>query len=258
MLGLGEQVGGAERGGGRLVGDHYSFARAVEGVDADLAEDGSFRQRDEDVAGAADLVDLGDAGCAVRKCSDRLRAAHAVDAIDASDVRRDELDRRHAAVFAGGRGDQHLFDSGDAGRDCGHQHGRRIDDSRARRVDADTAQRRRLDADAVAREALEYVPPLLFVEGTDAIGGEAEGFDDFRIDMIVGGAHLVLPYSKRGVGRAVERLAVAQERGVAVLPYVMQYLAHRFFDRRYIADGLSRALPNSVWQLGFAQRLAAQ
>ena len=83
VLGLGNQIGGGEIGAGGLVGDDNDFAGAGDGVDIDFAEDLPLRQRDEEVAGANDLVDFGKAFDAVSEGGDGLRTAEAIDFGDA-------------------------------------------------------------------------------------------------------------------------------------------------------------------------------
>ena len=123
MLGLRQQIGGAEHRVRRLVGHDDGLARTVQRIDADVAEDLAFRQRDEDVARPAHLIDLRDARRPIRECGDSLRAAHAKDTVHAGQIRRDELERRDAALRIGRRGDQHLLNAGYLGRQHRHQHG---------------------------------------------------------------------------------------------------------------------------------------
>ena len=93
MLGLRQQVGGGQRGVGGFVGDHHRLGGAGEPVDADHAKDLALGQRLEQAAGAADLVDAGNARRAIGQRADRLRPAGDIDRVDADDVGRHQ-DRR--------------------------------------------------------------------------------------------------------------------------------------------------------------------
>ena len=59
VLGLGNEIGGTEGGVGGLVGDDHGLGRAEYTVDVHTALDELLGIGNENVAGAADLVDLG-------------------------------------------------------------------------------------------------------------------------------------------------------------------------------------------------------
>ena len=99
VFGAGEQVGDHELGIGVGIGDDDRLGRTEDAVDADLAVELLLGDRDEDATGPADLVDLRDAVRAVGHRRDALHTARAEDAVDAGDVRGDELQRRDGAVF---------------------------------------------------------------------------------------------------------------------------------------------------------------
>ena len=244
VLRLSEQVGRAERGICRLVGDDDRFARAVEGVDAHVTEDRALRQRDEDVARPAHLIDLRHALGAVGEGGDRLRAAHAEDAVDSGDVGGDELERRDLPLPIGGRGDQHLLHAGRLRWQHGHQHGRGVDGRGAWHVAAYARQRPHPHAYAIALKALHGVATLLFVEGAHPIGREAQRFDDRRLDLIVGGALLLRRHTERLVLSAVEGVAVAQDGSVTLFAHVLENASHRLLHRRHVTDSVARATPD--------------
>src|SRR3989304_4202040 len=101
--GAGDEVGGGEEGVGLPVGEDQRLGRAVDRVDADVAEDGTLREGDEDAAGAADLVDAGKGLGAVGEGGDGLGAAGDEDAVDAGGGGGRELRRREQTVGAWGR-----------------------------------------------------------------------------------------------------------------------------------------------------------
>ena len=152
MLGLGQQVGGDPVGIVAAVGDDQHFRRAGDHVDADGAEDLALGRRDIGVAGADDLGDRRDRLGAIGKRRDRLRAADAVDLVDAGNVGRDQHQRIDRA--AGRRHDHDdALDAGDLGRNGVHQHRARIARRAARHVEADRLDRRpaRAELDAERR-----------------------------------------------------------------------------------------------------------
>ena len=136
VLGLGQQVGRDPGGVGGVVGDDQHFGWAGDHVDADGAEDLALGSGDIGVAGADDLGDRRDGGGAVGQRADRLGAADAVDLGDAGDLRGGQ----HRVVdLAARRGDDHgdAGDAGDVRRHGVHQHARRIGGEAARHIDAD-------------------------------------------------------------------------------------------------------------------------
>ena len=117
MLGLGEKVGGAVHGVRRVVSHQHRLRGSVKSVDGDLAEDHSFCQGDEEIAGAAYHVDFTDGFCAVGHCSNGLGSADAEDAVDAGDGGGGHDCGRSR------RGAQNdFFDAGNAGGNGRHKH----------------------------------------------------------------------------------------------------------------------------------------
>ena len=98
MLGLRQEIGGDEARIGAAIGEDDDLGRAGDHVDADDAEHPPLGRRDIGVAGADDLVDRRDRLRAIGERGDRLRAADAIDLIDAGDARRGEHQRIDMAV----------------------------------------------------------------------------------------------------------------------------------------------------------------
>ena len=86
MLGLAEQIGGADFAVDAVVGDHQRLGRAGEQIDADAAEQLALGFGDIGVAGADDHVDRRDRLGAERHRGDRLDAAEHVDFVGAAEV----------------------------------------------------------------------------------------------------------------------------------------------------------------------------
>ena len=101
VLGLRQQIGGDPVGISRLVGDDQDFGRPRDHVDADLAEHDTLGGGDISVAGTDDLGHRLDALRAIGERGDRLRAADAVDFIDARKLRRGEHQRIEIPSGAG-------------------------------------------------------------------------------------------------------------------------------------------------------------
>ena len=103
VLGLAEQIGGADFAVDAVVGDHQRLGRAGQQVDADAAEQLPLGLRHIGVAGADDHVDGRDGLGAERHRGDRLHAAQHVDFVGAAEVHggddrrmRPALERRRA------------------------------------------------------------------------------------------------------------------------------------------------------------------
>ena len=83
VLGLRQQVGGDPVGIRRLVGEDQHLGRPGDHVDADLAEHQPLGRRDIGIARPDDLGDRRDGFGAVGQRGDRLRAADAINLVDA-------------------------------------------------------------------------------------------------------------------------------------------------------------------------------
>ena len=88
MLRLTEQISRDIAGVGFFIRDDQDLARAGDHIDGDRAEDLLLRLGDKGVAGADDLVHLGNALGTVGERGDRLCAADLEDPVDARDGRR--------------------------------------------------------------------------------------------------------------------------------------------------------------------------
>ena len=88
MLRLTEQISRDIAGVGLFIRDNQNLARARDHIDGNGTEDLLLRFGDKGVAGADDLVHLGNALGAVRQSGDRLCAADLEDLIDARNGRR--------------------------------------------------------------------------------------------------------------------------------------------------------------------------
>ena len=121
MLGLRQKIGRDPVGIGVAVGQHQHFGGARDHVDADLAEDLPLGRGDIGIAGADDLRHRLDRLRAVSERGHRLRAADAVDFVDAAELRRRQHQRIELAV-----GRRHHHDDARHARDLGrhriHQH----------------------------------------------------------------------------------------------------------------------------------------
>ena len=86
VLGLRQQVGGDPVRIGVAVGDDQHLGRAGDHVDADLAEHLALGRRHIGVARPDDLGDRRDRRGAIGERRDRLRAADAIDLVDAGEL----------------------------------------------------------------------------------------------------------------------------------------------------------------------------
>src|SRR5690606_11790392 len=149
VLGLGEEVDGADRGVGVVVCDDDGLSGAVDRVDADVAVDGALGEGDVDVAGADDLVDAREGLGAVGEGGDGLGAAAAEDAASAGDGRGGERDVGHAAIRGGRANDDDVLDARYPGRHDGVEYGGGVGRLSAGRVEADGLDGAHLHAQGV-------------------------------------------------------------------------------------------------------------
>ena len=98
VLGLRQQVGGDPIGVSGLVGEDEHLGRAGDHVDADLAEHQALGRRHIGVAGPDDLGDRRNGLGAVGERGHRLRAADAIDLVDAGELGRRQHQGRELAV----------------------------------------------------------------------------------------------------------------------------------------------------------------
>ena len=140
VLGLRQEIGGDPVGMAAAVGEDQHLGGPGDHVDADLAEHQALGGRHIGVAGPDDLGDRRDRLGAVGERRHRLRAADAIDLVDAGELRRRQHQRRELAVRR-----RHHHDQARHARDLGghrvHQHRRRIGGGAAGHVEADRLDR---------------------------------------------------------------------------------------------------------------------
>ena len=140
MLGLAEQVGGADFAVDAVVGDDQRLGRPGQQVDADAAEQLPLGLRHIGVAGADDHVDRLDAFGAERHGGDRLHAAEHVDVVGAAEMHGGDDGRMRAALERRRAGDDALH-ARDLGGDDRHMRGGDHRIAPARHVAADRIHR---------------------------------------------------------------------------------------------------------------------
>ena len=140
MLGLRQQVGGDPVGMTGAVGQDQHLRRPGDHVDADRAEHQPLGGRHIGVARADDLRHRLDRLGAVGERRHRLRAADAINLVDAGELGGCQHQRREPAVRR-----RHHHDEARHARDLGrhriHQHRRRIGGGAARHIEADSLDR---------------------------------------------------------------------------------------------------------------------
>ena len=175
VLGLRQQIGGDPVGIAGLVGEDQHFGRAGDHVDADRAEHQALGRRHIGVAGTDDLGDRRDRLGAVGERRHRLRAADAIDLVDAGELGRRQHQRRELAVRRRHHHDEARH-AGDLGRHGVHQHRRRIGRGAARHVEPDRLDRgparAELDAERIGEALVGGL--LAAVIGLDAVARELE------------------------------------------------------------------------------------
>ncbi len=142
MLGLCDQVGGHEVGAAGTVGNNDHLAGAGDRIDVDVAVDGFFGQRHEQVSRADDLVHRPDALDAVGQGRDGLCPADAINLADAQLVAGGQQVDVVGAERCGGRHHGQLAHASRLGRNGRHQHGRGIGRRAAGHADADPIERK--------------------------------------------------------------------------------------------------------------------
>ena len=140
MLGLAQQVGGADFAVDAVVGDHQRLGRAGQQVDADAAEQLALGLRHIGVAGADDHVHRRDRLGAERHRGDRLHAAQHVDFVGAAEMHGGD-DRRMRPALERRRAGDDAFHAGDARGDDRHVRGGDHRIAPARHVAADRVHR---------------------------------------------------------------------------------------------------------------------
>ncbi|MNS84034.1 hypothetical protein D3C72_1178460 [compost metagenome] len=234
MLGLGQQVGGHIGRVRAVIGQNGDFAWPGDAVDIDSAVHLALRQRDEDVARAADLVYRLDRIGAVRQGCDRLRSADPVDLAYASFRSGDENIRVNACLTAGSRRRDHhdLRHARNLGRDDIHEYRGRISGLTARHVHTHTLQRaNNLAQDAAVRLQIHPgVPLLLLMESADVGRSSGYSFNERGFHLLVSRLQLVLRDSevRRLKLHAVKTFGITQKRGIAFFFDIRYNLLHGF------------------------------
>ena len=125
MLGLAEQVSGDKAGLRRLIRKNGDLAGSGDGIDPHKSIDCLFGKGDKDIARSYDLIHLRDGLGAVGKGSDRLRAAHLEDPVNAGLPGCNQGVRVHRSPAARG-GHDDLLHPCHLRRNHVHQHGGRV------------------------------------------------------------------------------------------------------------------------------------
>ena len=141
VLGLAEQIGGADLAVDAVVGDDQRFGRAREQIDADAAEELALGFRHVGVAGPHDHVDGADGLGAQCHGGDRLHAAEHVDVVGAAEVHGGDDGRVRPALERRRAGDDAL-----------HARHARGHDRHMRRGDHGIASARHVAADRIHRD----------------------------------------------------------------------------------------------------------
>ena len=140
MLGLAEEIGGADFAVDRVVGDDQRLGRPGQKIDADAAEQLPLGFGDIGIAGSDDHVDRRDGLGAERHGGDRLHAAKHENLVGAAEMHRRHDRRMRPAVKRRRAGDDMLH-AGDARGDDRHMRRRHHRIAPARHVAADRIHR---------------------------------------------------------------------------------------------------------------------
>ena len=154
VLGLAEQIGGADFAVDRVVGDDQRLGRPGEEIDADAAEQLPLGFGDIGIAGPDDHVDRRDGLGAERHGGDRLHAAEHENLVGAAEMHRRDNRRMRPAVKRRRAGDDVLH-AGDARGDDRHMRRRHHRIAAARHVAADRIDRNILMAEHDAGHGLD-------------------------------------------------------------------------------------------------------
>ena len=186
MLGLRQQIRGDPVGIAALVGQDQHLGRPGDHVDADGAEHDALGRRHIGVARSDDLGHRLDRRRAIGERRHRLRAADAIDLVDAGELRRGQHERAELAVRR-----RHHHDDARHARDLGryrvHQHRRRIGRGAARHVEPDRLDRApavaELDAERVGEAVVgRFLPSVI---GLDPVARELKRVERRRSQAAV-------------------------------------------------------------------------
>jgi hypothetical protein len=223
MLGLTQQVGGAEFPVDAVIGNDQGLGRAGEEIDADTAIELALGLRHEGVARADQHVDGTDRLGSDCHGRNGLDAAEHEDLVGAGKLHgRDDGRVRRPLVRRRRRGD--VADAGDLGGDDAHMGGGHHRIFSARHIASDRADRDVLMAEHHAREGLD----LHVLDGraldrgeiADLSLGEADVLQIAWGDLCHGGVDLGLREDKTLRRPAIEFLRQVTDRRVAALLHV--------------------------------------
>ncbi len=242
MLGLAEQVGGAEFRIDAVVGDDQGLGRPGEQIDADAAEQLTLGLGHIGVAGADDHVDRRDGLGAERHGGDRLHAAEHEDLVGAAEMHGSDDRRMRTALERRRAGGNPLHARHPRGHDR-HVRRRHHRVAAARHIAADAVHRdvavpehdarKRLDLEVVERRL------LLLGEIADLRLGEADVVEVALADFRDGALDFLLAQPEILRRPLVEFLRQLPDRLVAALLDGGQDRLDRFAD--FGVRGLDRA-----------------
>ena len=229
VLGLTEHIRRHDFGVAAAVRHHQNFTGSGDHVDGHPAEYLLFGFRHIGVAGAHDLIHLGQGLGAIGKARHRLCAAHLEDAVHARDFRRRQNHGVHLAVRAG-RGDHHQLGAArDFGGDAVHQYGGGIGRGAAGHIQAHLLDGHDLLAQHYAGLVGHHkaVAALLFMEGADVRRRLAQNLHKFRLHRREGLVDLGLGHFQISQVGLVEAQGVFPQGLVAPGGHLGQNLGHR-------------------------------
>ena len=237
VFGLGEKIGGAQRGVGGVVRDDERLGRTVKPIHSDVSVNQLFGERDEYVAGPADHVRFGDGFRSVSHRRHRLRAAYAEYSVHAGDFRRRQRCRvgQAAAVLRGRGAHENLGYASDPRGDCGHQRGGR--QRRGAAGDVNPHALAGLDHRAVSGGEVHPVARHGgFVIVADSVRGERQGVRDARIERGERGFHRVRRDFERGGRASLYRQRDAADCGVSARAHLADDAGDRLKRRQRLAE----------------------
>ena len=239
MLRLTQQVRSHKGGVAGAVGNDQDLAGSGDHIDVHPPEDLPLGLRHVGVAGADDLVHLGDSLRTVCQGGDGLGAAGFDDPVHTGQLCRGKDVGAHLPLPVGGRGDDDLAASGELGRNGEHQHGGGIGRRAAGDIQAHLFNGGDLltHQDAVGALDGKALPDLPCVECPDVLRGQLHGFFQLRRDPGKRLLDLFFADLQGGKRRVIEALGICKQGGVSTLSHV----PHDGADRRADVVGLHGA-----------------
>ncbi len=224
MFRLGKQVRRHITGIGRLVRNDQNLTGTGDGIYTDIAEAGLLRKRNEDIAGACDLIYLRDTLRTESHSSDGLRPADLIDLIHARDAGRRQCTRIHFSVRPRRCRHDDLLHARHLRRDHIHQHAARIGRLAARHIDTGYGERQDpLSENAAVRLRVDpAVAELFLVKRLDVGGGFLHNRKERPVDGFDGLLDLCLRHTDV-IGMTlplIKLLRVGKYRPVTVCPHI--------------------------------------